>query len=99
ATEAAGQKSTLVQDVELCNSEPPTPPDSRIAGCSSLIKTHSSSPRVAVIAYNNRGVALASKGEYDQAIQDYDSAIKIDAGDPKVFNNRGVAYQKKGDHG
>jgi tetratricopeptide (TPR) repeat protein len=50
------------------------------------------------IAYNNRGNAYTTKGEYDLAIRDYDQSIKLNPMYAKPFNNRGVAYQKKGEY-
>ena len=29
------------------------------------------------LAYNNRGIARASKGDYELAVQDYDQSIKL----------------------
>ena len=43
-------------------------------------------------AYNNRGVAYASKGDFDNAIKDHNTAIKLDPCQAGFYNNRGVAY-------
>ncbi len=48
--------------------------------------------------YNSRGVDYGEKGQYDQAIADYDKAIEIDPKFGKAYNNRGYAYGKKGDY-
>ncbi len=47
-------------------------------------------------AYYNRGGAYERKGEYDQAIKDYDEAIYLDPGYVPTYLNRGNAYQGKG---
>ncbi len=49
-------------------------------------------------AYNNRGLAYDDKGQYDRAIQDYDTAIRLDPNGPTAYNNRGVAYDGKGQY-
>jgi len=50
------------------------------------------------IAYANRGIAYAGKGQYDQAIADYDTAIKAKPGYEKAYFNRGNAYYAKGQY-
>ena len=54
-------------------------------------------PKYAV-AYNNRGVAWKNKGEYDLAIADYNTAIKLDKNYVSAYSNRGVALYRKGDN-
>ena len=49
------------------------------------------------VAYNNRGDALAAKGEHDRAIQDYDRAVAINPAYAEAYNRRGVAHEAKGD--
>ena len=44
----------------------------------------------------NRGVAHERQGRLDQAIRDYDEAVKLDPKDPVALNNRGNALLKKG---
>jgi len=70
--EAAAQRSQLLKNVELCNGVDRTSPDIQIDGCTALINSGEPMPQALVIAYNNRGNAYTTKGEYDRAVQDYD---------------------------
>jgi tetratricopeptide (TPR) repeat protein len=92
---AQGQK---FKNIELCNRVDRDSPDIRINGCTALIDSGKETPKVVVIAYNNRGNAYIAKGEYDRAIQDFDQSIMLNPNYAKAFNNRGVAYQKKGEY-
>ncbi len=49
-------------------------------------------------AYNNRGTAYARKGQYDQAISDFNKALEINPRDAPAYNNRGIAYYHKGQY-
>jgi uncharacterized protein (TIGR02145 family) len=49
-------------------------------------------------ALNNRGIAHFYNGDYDRAIEDYNSALKIKPDYAEALNNRGVAYSNKGNH-
>ena len=49
-----------------------------------------------VKAYNNRGFAYRSKGEYDQAIRDFDKAIELNPGYVLAYGNRWLACRSKG---
>lgn len=51
-----------------------------------------------VKVYNNRGNAYCSKGSYDQAISDYNEAIRLKPDYADAYNNIGVAYYGKGDY-
>ena len=42
--------------------------------------------------YNNRGVAYASKGDFDNAIKDHNTAIELNPCQAGFYNSRGVAY-------
>jgi tetratricopeptide (TPR) repeat protein len=48
------------------------------------------------ISYANRGLAYAGKGQYDQAIADYNVAIKANPKYETAYFNRGNAYYAKG---
>lgn len=47
-------------------------------------------------AYLSRGVIYASKGEFENAIQDYNTAIKLNP-HYGAYNNLGIAYANKGE--
>ncbi len=49
-----------------------------------------------LIAYNNLGDALADKGRVDEAIRQFQEALRLDPGDAKTYNNLGAAFDKKG---
>ena len=44
------------------------------------------------VAYNNRGIAYAAKGDSDAAFADYNTAIDLDPEDAIAYNNRGEAW-------
>lgn len=48
------------------------------------------------IAYNFRGMAYENKGQYDKALADYNSAIKLDKKFTEALNNRGILYASIG---
>ena len=48
--------------------------------------------------YNSRGMAYDKEGRYDQAILDYNKALKINPRYAEAYNNRGVAYRRKGQY-
>ncbi len=48
-------------------------------------------------AFNNRGIAYANLGKWQQAIKDYDTAIELNPAFHEAFNNRGSAYASSGD--
>ena len=51
------------------------------------------------VAYNDRGIALAAKKDYDNAIAAFDRAIKINPNFAVAYYNRGNAFYQKRDHG
>src|ERR1051326_3921522 len=48
-------------------------------------------------AYLNRGFAYNRKWHFDQAIQDFNAALKLNPELPEAYADRGVAYHQKGD--
>jgi tetratricopeptide (TPR) repeat protein len=53
-------------------------------------------PEKIPLAYNNRGLALYSKGQLDRAIEDFDRAVILDPYSYKAYLNRGAAFVAKG---
>ncbi len=71
ATSAVAEDS-IISNVESCNGRDRSSPEPQIRGCSELIKAAASgNVKVLAVAYNNRGNAYTSQGQYDLAIDDY----------------------------
>jgi tetratricopeptide (TPR) repeat protein len=95
AAQRPAESQKKFKNIELCNGANRNSPDIRIEGCTAVIESGKETPKILVIAYNNRGNAYTAKGEYDRAVQDYDQSIKLNPNYAKALNNRGVAYQKR----
>ena len=50
------------------------------------------------VFWYNRGAAHAAKAEYDQAIDCFDKAIRIEPSFAEAYCNRGTAYYEKGQY-
>jgi tetratricopeptide (TPR) repeat protein len=50
-------------------------------------------------SYYNRGLAYYSTQNLDKAIDDWNTVIRLQAGDARAYRQRGNAYFAKGDHG
>lgn len=74
--------------------------DARISACTRIIDEtgarQNSTMRAG--AFNNRGIAYFSKGEFERAIRDFDEAIAAKPNNPVLYHNRGMAYYNKGDN-
>ncbi|HXX57756.1 MAG TPA: tetratricopeptide repeat protein [Thermodesulfovibrionales bacterium] len=46
--------------------------------------------------YNDRGITYSERGQYEQAILDFNKALEIDPLLAETYNNRGIAYSGKG---
>ena len=96
SNETARPPRSAVADLATCNGTDGKSAELRIAACTALIETQVENPQALAIAYNNRGSARSTKGDYELAIADYDSSIKLNPTLSNAFNNRGLAYKKKG---
>ena len=70
--------------------------DSRIAACTQVIQSQSSTASARAVAYYNRGIEHHGKGQDDLAIADYKQALRINPNNSLAYNNRGIAYHSKG---
>ncbi|WP_347336619.1 tetratricopeptide repeat protein [Bradyrhizobium macuxiense] len=99
AVAQAPKKDGHLHDIELCNGVNRSPSEARINSCTALIEASQDMTTAGLaIAYNNRGNAYAAGRDYDRAIRDFDSSIKLNPKYDKPLNNRGVAFLKKGEY-
>lgn len=89
------------QDLELCGKSPD--PGKVIDGCTRLIqrgilRSGHLGDDILPFIFFTRGGAYHDKGQYDQAIGDYNEAIRLKPDDAAAFFHRGYAYSNKGQY-
>jgi tetratricopeptide (TPR) repeat protein len=62
--------------------------EQRIAACTKIIKSGRGTPHERAVAFNYRGGALYYSGKPEQAMKDYEEAIRLDPFYAHAYNNR-----------
>jgi tetratricopeptide (TPR) repeat protein len=73
------------------------PAEARIVNCTKLIDSGRVPPADLFHAVNSRGAAWYDKGDFDRAIADFDTVIRLNPNYADGFYNRGIAWSAKGD--
>lgn len=68
----------------------------RVAACTEIIEAPHTDSTSRSMAYSMRALAYSLRHEFDQAIEDYDAAIRINPDFAVALNNRAWAYFKMG---
>jgi len=92
----AGAQTAGAGDSELCDRSG-ADPDAGIPACTRVLDHPSKGTNVPA-AYNNRGVAKVRKGDLDDAIKDFTSALDRNPNYADAFKNRGIARHMMGDY-
>jgi tetratricopeptide (TPR) repeat protein len=71
--------------------------DTIISRCDSLIGNEKNTQPDRIRAALARAAAYDRKQQYDRAIADYDTALRLDPAQADAFNHRGEVWRKKGD--
>ena len=79
-------------DRDACNAEV-----QEVDACTRLIESGGLSKDLLAATYVHRGNAFSGNGEYDRAIADYDSAIRLQPDDQAAYLMRYDAYLANGD--
>jgi lipoprotein NlpI len=95
---ASSCSAQLASDAQKCEKNVTNNPDLALEGCTALIESGRLSEEDVFKVLIIRGVAYRNKGNYNQAIQDFDKAIRLKPDVAEAFNNRGVTYDYKGDY-
>ena len=73
-------------------------PSARIIACTQIIgRAKHETKRDQIAAFLNRGSAYLEKGDFDRAIADYRSVLRLDARSVAAYSGRAQAYRGKGD--
>ncbi len=83
---------------DQCGGRAGASPGQRIASCTALIGSGDESDSDIVSDHVNRGNAHSDAREFDDAILNYDAALKRDPTHAVAFYDRGTAYRMKQDH-
>ena len=67
-----------------------------IACFSSVIDAEKISDKNKAAAYGWRGIVRSAKGEYEDAVVDFDKAIELNRNDPSLWFNRSTAFVAQG---
>ena len=70
--------------------------DTKVSGCTAVIRSGQWQGKELAWAYNNRGLAYAFLGNPARAIEDYDQALRLDPGLAVAYLGRGVVYDALG---
>jgi tetratricopeptide (TPR) repeat protein len=71
--------------------------DAIISRCDSLIGNEKNTQPDRITAALARAAAYDRKQQYDRAIADYDTALRLDPAQADAFNHRGEVWRRKGD--
>jgi hypothetical protein len=74
-----------------------TDPEQSLRGCKNLLGTGTKGPAGEAATHLSDGLALAWRGEWDDAIAAFDQAIALKPKFAFAYLNRGLAYQREGD--
>jgi len=71
-------------------------PDQIIVSCTAVISRRLVDNGELATAYKNRGNAYDDKGQYEQALEDFDRAVATNPQDSDAFNSRGTTFTALG---
>jgi lipoprotein NlpI len=96
AATAHAQPAAPASEADLCRGTANNP-DLAIKHCTTAIEARKANSEMLSVWYVQRGAAWGEKGDYDLAIADHTTALKLDAKVRHANYYRGTAYSNKGD--
>jgi len=89
--------AAALTDKDKSDCEQMTAPNLKLATCTRILSTAKLPVDLQVFAHHHRGVALLLQGKYDDAIVEFNTALRLDPTFAKSFNSRGNAWRAKGE--
>jgi tetratricopeptide (TPR) repeat protein len=81
-----------------CTGNSDIPWSEQITGCSNAIASGTFTGKDLAVAFQRRGTAYGSTGDFDHALVDYDQAIQIDPDSARALVGRGAVHFLKKDY-
>src|SRR5882757_11243247 len=94
----AQQPPAKATDEQRCTGQAGVTADAQAAACTALIDSKRFSKQNLAILHSNRGIAHGKAGDYDQAIADFDAALRINPNHLRAYVNRGNANFTRRDY-
>jgi uncharacterized caspase-like protein/lipoprotein NlpI len=89
----------IANDQSTCLDENFSTPEAKIAACTSaMVSRKTMEAHILSRALNNRGWAYRLKEDYENALADFNEAIRIDSKFAVALNNRGVIFNIRGEY-
>src|SRR3954447_21019723 len=92
---AAPPVALTQQEIDWCAGKNATP-DLQINGCTAAIQSGRLTGNNLSLAHHNRGLAYAKRGGLENAIADFDEAIRLNPQSARPYNDRGFTYARQG---
>ncbi len=86
------------QDWRACQGFDRATPEDGIAACDRIIRSGDETKIGLAAAYNNRGNRNFDRKEYDQALRDYNEALRLNPRNSKAYTNRGTVWERTKDY-
>src|SRR5437773_6437163 len=97
-TAAGAQQPAKVTDEQRCTGQAGVTADGQAAACTALIDSKRFTKQNLAILHSNRGIARGKAGDYEQAIADFDAALRINPNHVRAYVNRGNANFARRDY-
>ena len=98
ATAADAQQPAKATDEQRCTGQAGVTADAQAAACTALIDSKRFSRQNLAILHSNRGIAYGKAGDYDRALADFDTALRINPNHVRAYVNRGNASYARRDY-
>jgi tetratricopeptide (TPR) repeat protein len=74
-----------------------TKPALKVAACTRMLAAKNLTTEQQAFGHYHRGLGLLLQGEYDDAILEFNEALRADPTNPRYYNSRGNAWRAKGE--
>jgi tetratricopeptide (TPR) repeat protein len=89
--------AAALTDKDKSDCEQMTAPNLKLATCTRILSTAKLPVDLQVFAHHHRGVALLLQSKYDDAIVEFNTALRLDPTYVRSYNSRGNAWREKGE--